>query len=194
MCECTCGNNHVRFARILAGYLTDDWEVEKPDDIDNSATLTGPANMQLWLRIEGPHPGREYTRLRIGGRFGSEYRYLPDGSDAEQFTVVLRDTDGAAIAAELERDLIPRYRLALNAALAQEWDHAARQHKLMEQLREVLNPTMSDVYATTGRFGIKHQGVVDVSGPDNVLISLRVGAETALEIARAVQKIESIWV
>ncbi|WP_378733634.1 hypothetical protein [Nocardia brasiliensis] len=166
----------------------------QPDDIDNSATLSGPANMQLSLRVEGPHTGREYTRVRIGGRFGSEYRFLPDGSEVEQFTVVFRGTEGAAIAAELERDLIPRYRAALNAALEKEWDHAARQHKLMDQLKAILEPTMSDVYVTTGRFGIKHQGVVDVSGPDNVLISLRVGAATALEIAHAVRQINSIWV
>lgn len=192
--------DRAKRAGEIAEAMGPGWRLD-PDPNNIEPHLLGPDGERLVLTISRGWSGPDRATISIRGSVRGElHRFVPDGGHPREIHVSA-ERPAAAIAREIERRCLPRYREVLAAArasLAMEERHARdtltladlvaatlRPHARAEGGREVRNGSVEIDFGGRSK-GTPVRGSVSVSG-DEVTFRVRAESGPAMQLATVIR-------
>jgi hypothetical protein len=123
---------NIENLEAIAGSLGEGWKAVPNNDGCRGAHLHGPASEDIWLSRTWAGPGRLFIKGEFPTALDGGGSYGPYNARDKHSITVAGDKAPAVIARDIERRLLPEYRLDLAKALKSQIAHMARREAIKQ--------------------------------------------------------------
>jgi hypothetical protein len=174
------------WAQLIAEQLTGEWSASDGPS-SYSATLTGPDGESLFVNIGWRN---EEPKLAISASFNGLKEHIPYKAKKSHDIGVSKAKSPATVAREIERRLLPDYRVILGQARERKANHDESERITSELLDQFVDILGGRLYqhdrSNTAHFGDYNNGGKIQILSDDVQFEIRLPRARALEMASAV--------